>query len=399
MPRGVYIEIRHQGGCPASGRDARNCRCAPTARARVVGLWVLTQRLGRDWRRSDLDDLELSALKAKQDHDSGRKVIVAQKTPRLADWGDDWISGIAGLVAAGSYSPMTLRTYRSNWTRHLRPAVGDLLLTQVTTARVNTLRAALSETLAPATVQQVIGLLAAMLADAIPRYIDTNAAVVPRRRRHAVAAPSAKPVKVMEVEFARNLLAVTTGQLHDMILHGLMTGCRQREIMGVKRTALDLARGRELVDNQVVEGSDRAPKMGRTRTTILPPSLVARLQLRLEHRVDYVYLDESVGRFNGLPYREWRHTKLLNDAWEALGERPKGYSWHVLRHTFASVLDAAGIRGVVIDALMGHENPGVAARYRHAFDEEVERALEVVEAAFGYPAIGVAGQQAERAWS
>lgn len=55
--------------------------------------------------------------------------------------------------------------------------------------------------------------------------------------------------------------------------------------------------------------------------------------------------------------------------------------WHSLRHTYASILAAGGIREDVVAVLMGHERPGTTPLCTHLFAdafEGVEEALAAV---------------------
>jgi integrase len=132
------------------------------------------------------------------------------------------------------------------------------------------------------------------------------------------------------------------------------------------------------VDNQLgPDGTDRRPKYESERTTVVCPSLVARLQVRCEHTDGYVFLDD------GSPLSAWRMGGMLTAAWDRLAMRAKGHSWHVLRHTFATTLRTNGIDQFVIDSMMGHKRSGVSAIYQHVLDEELNQAAAIMEQVFG----------------
>ena len=62
-------------------------------------------------------------------------------------------------------------------------------------------------------------------------------------------------------------------------------------------------------------------------------------------------------------------TALRGTRWAAV----RGF--HVLRHSFASVLASKGVDQRVINALMGHETDAMAARYRHLFPQTLRSAI------------------------
>jgi integrase len=57
--------------------------------------------------------------------------------------------------------------------------------------------------------------------------------------------------------------------------------------------------------------------------------------------------------------------------------------WHVLRHTYASVLAAGGIRRDVVEQLMGHVRKGTTSIYTHLFRDAFDGVEEALDAVFG----------------
>jgi hypothetical protein len=60
---------------------------------------------------------------------------------------------------------------------------------------------------------------------------------------------------------------------------------------------------------------------------------------------------------------------------------------HAFRHTFSNVLDRNRVCLLVIDMLMGHSNPGVAARYKHVWEEEFDLIEGILLTEFGAPVV------------
>lgn len=415
--KGVKIEVRHSTVCRAQHqRDTRGCNCEPTARAKVAGVWVKKVKLAKGWTLADLTRLESEAGRMKDEHRTGRREIVLDEVPTLKVWGEDFLEETRQLVADGDLSPGTLVAYESRWSRYIEPVLGDLLLTRIRDAHVKKLREGMragewsrprrvvagdgtvtyeKKGLSDDSAGQVIQLLAAMLNAAIPKHLDSNPCTAPRRERRGkrkLVAPTIAQDKVMAPELSRALLASTSGVLHDMILTGLTTGRRRREISGLLTSELQLRAHRAAITNQRMYGVDRPPKTG-PRAGIVCPSLAARLTVRLEHATHYVFVQDPHHEHPGEPFDEFQMQKVFNEAWEAIGERPKGHSWHVLRHTFATTLRVGGVSQFVIDYLMGHDSEGgkyvIPALYQHVLDQELDQALEVIEVAFGKAAIPV----------
>ncbi len=88
----------------------------------------------------------------------------------------------------------------------------------------------------------------------------------------------------------------------------------------------------------------------------------------------------------GKPWRETQPAeRFLAAAYERAGLRRAGRMWHQLRHTYASVLAAGGVKRHEVEQLMGHRAAGTTSIYTHLFREayeDVERALEEVYGAW-----------------
>ncbi len=72
---------------------------------------------------------------------------------------------------------------------------------------------------------------------------------------------------------------------------------------------------------------------------------------------------------------------FLSAAYKAAGLRRPGVLWHSLRHSYASILAAGGIREDVVAVLMGHKRRGTTSIYTHLFADAfdgVEEALDQV---------------------
>ncbi len=109
--------------------------------------------------------------------------------------------------------------------------------------------------------------------------------------------------------------------------------------------------------------------------------LYSQLAIQLGRRrqaTGYVFLDTQ----RGIPWRESRPADVfLRPAYEASGLRRHGQMWHTLRHTYASVLAAGGVKRHEVEQLMGHKTVGTTGLYTHLFREayaDVERALDAV---------------------
>ena len=81
----------------------------------------------------------------------------------------------------------------------------------------------------------------------------------------------------------------------------------------------------------------------------------------------------------GKPLERWNLLrKHLKPAAEKLGL--PGVTWHLLRHSHATMLDSVGTPLGTMQSLLGHSSPEITREiYLHAIPEEQRRAVESVE--------------------
>lgn len=142
------------------------------------------------------------------------------------------------------------------------------------------------------------------------------------------------------------------------------TGLRRGELVALRWKDVDWTRAKLTVARALSAGVEGAPKSGHFRDVPLSDQAMASLE-RLSLRGDFTSADDLV-LCNPLG-RHLDGTALgrrYNRARDAIGLRP--LRWHDLRHTFGSLLVAAGIDTVTVKAAMGHERITTTERYLHA---------------------------------
>jgi integrase len=255
------------------------------------------------------------------------------------------------------------------------------------------LKAGLSES----TVKNSLVPLCGILTDAVSEgHIPTNPLRSPKRARHRGGGRNEvldlqvkrKAPKHLEISEALRLLDGVPDQHRDMILLALTTGFRRNEILGLQWEWIDFGTMRIDLGGQLywrrVEGTrrDREATIARCKydseREVPLYSGLAELLGRRRQATGYVFLDPE----RGSPWRESRPADLfLRPAYEASGLRRHGQMWHTLRHTYASVLAAGGVKRHEVEQLMGHKTVGTTGLYTHLFREayaDVERALDAV---------------------
>ncbi len=145
----------------------------------------------------------------------------------------------------------------------------------------------------------------------------------------------------------------------------LSTGIRRGEQFGLRWRDVDLKRGFITV-------------WGKTGRRTVPLSQKARLALGKL----YEFAEGSEFVVRELRHRpQGRHiTTGLRDSRRWFEECVKAagiphFTWHDLRHTFASRLMSSGVSIIAVQRLLGHKNISQTVRYSHIGDDELRRAV------------------------
>ena len=167
-----------------------------------------------------------------------------------------------------------------------------------------------------------------------------------------VELPEKKTVRtreVLSVQQIRALLMLLKEPCRTMVLVGVLTGLRIGEILGLRWKDLDFACGELRVEQAVYRGMVGSPKTkGSRRTLPLPEPVIAALR-PLQGPPDSLVFqteDKTPYRDNNLRFRELKPAGVkIGAPW---------LSWHTLRRTHATLLQAAGGSLKDASAQLGH---------------------------------------------
>ena len=337
----------------------------------------------------------------------------------LGDYLDEWLD-----TRRMSVGPARLHNDRCYIEQHIRPRLGGVPVRDVTPPKLNALYADIRDTgrirgtgpLAPATVLRAHTILHKAFADAVRwGYLDHNPAdaadppsqrVTTAARRASIRVWTPEQVTVFE-----RLLAAHAPQLYGLWLLVALTGLRRSEVLGLRWTDVDLARGRLAIRQVVVKvGSTaqvkEAPKSEHGyRSLDIGPKLVAVLRVRRDEQErertaapewednDLVFCHPSRGP-RGTPPGHWWYpdhpTRTIAKLIEASG-LPRIRPLQDLRHTHASILLASGEPPKVVQERLGHHStaftqdtyqhllPGMGAAAARRFEDLVLDAQEAEE--------------------
>lgn len=369
--------------------------------------WRVWAKVGGKSRRlSGTEDTEKKALAAGQAArvDAGRGKVAASGSLTLGKYLESWLASRDGLAEN------TRRKYADLLRLHILPLLGGVKLADVSPALLRETYGKLregdaargkGEPLGYSSRRQIHDILHAALGQAAADgLIPGNPAAVPKLR----PTPSKDGAEAERVQaftraeaaaFLAEALREGTGP-GEVLAFLLLTGMRRGEALGLKWGAVTLGAGATVkVETQrTVSGSkilETTPKTRHARRTIPISGETVRLLERVkkrtaDERAAAFDLSAEAGRkaahapgayvfpnLKGGGYDPSNFTRVMRRICAAAGVPL--LTVHDLRHTYASLSAAAGMRVEVLSKLLGHSDPAFTLRqYRHLYPEELAAA-------------------------
>jgi integrase len=376
--RHVGIVVKHRAGC-ASERGAR-CNCRRVYQAAV---WS-----ARDARRVRKHFDSLSDAKSWRAESYGKLRRRELRAPSAITFGEAaalWLLGArAGSVRTRSgdqYKPSTIRSYEQAL-RGSQQGRGGLL------AELGPIR------LSDLTVDDIQGYADRLLAaGAQPSTIHNQimpVRVICRWRRREVSVnptiglelPAVRSGRVRIVSPAEAELLLAALAERDRVLWAtaLYAGLRRGELMGLRWGDVDLGRGvievaqawdpkeHMMVAPKSAAGTRRVPIAGALRVYLTPMSLAAATDT-----------SRLVFGSQGAPFSATSLYERALRAWRRAGLKP--ICLHDCRHTFASLMIAAGVNAKALSSFMGHANISITLdRYGHLMPGAEDEAAALMDA-------------------
>jgi len=176
----------------------------------------------------------------------------------------------------------------------------------------------------------------------------------------------------------RNLVTALNHPARSVTLLLLLTGLRVGELLALRWGSIDLNARMLRVCETVYDGHFDQPKTKRSARTIPIGTETAEIFAAIRPAaVDARALVFATRE--GLPLERWNLLrKHLKPAAKKLGLLD--VTWHLLRHSHATMLDSVGTPIGTMQSLLGHSTPEITREiYLHAIPEEQRRAVESVE--------------------
>jgi integrase len=366
------IRPRHREGCrsPEGGR----CSCSPAYEA-----WAFDAREGRKLRRTFPTLAAAKAWRA----DATRAVRVgtmrAVQAPTLREAAESWLAGARdGSIrnrSGDAYKPSAIRGYDAA----LSALLPDLGATRLDAITRNDIQAVADRLLAagrdPSTIRNAIMPLRVIYRRALARgevaLNPTAGLELPavRGRRDRIADPAE----------AAQLLAALSEDDRPLWATALYAGLRRGELMSLAWEDVDLAAGLIRVERSYdpKEGEFVAAKTRAGRRRVPIAGLLR--EALLDHKLRTRSTGLVFGRDGSRPFDYSSLRSRAAKAWKDARLAPIGL--HEARHTFASLMIAAGVNAKALSTYLGHANIAITMdRYGHLMPGSEDEAAGLLDA-------------------
>lgn len=295
---------------------------------------------------------------------------------------DEWLPAIRATIR-----PSTMESYQRNIRNHIIPTLGNVPLRKLTPAQLNGLYAALAEgerPLSATTIRYVHVIGHRALKDAVRwgrlTRNPADAADPPRLTKGADMEAWSAP------DLRRFLAGVRDDRLYPLYLLASTTGMRRGGLLGLRWSDLDLEKGRLSIRQTLISVAYNAqfsePKTKRSRPNdchrsgdLGGPQSPTRGSRPGALGMGPAWID------NGLVFTredgKLIHPEAVSQTFKALAGRlqlPK-LSFHGLRHSYATLALASGMKPWDLSDRLGHSSVAFTLQvYRHAIPADQDNA-------------------------
>jgi integrase len=347
---------------------------------------------GRQYR-----EVEKQLNQARADADKG---LVFDSKVKFEEWLDSWLFHcLKPLVDAGKLAHSTYIRYEGIVNNHLKPALGHRKLRDLTRPEVRRLYAEKGKALSPRSVDYIhvtlqMALSQAVRDDVIYRNVAEGERPRSSRQRRSDDSKALTPGQV------RSLLAAAQGtRFEALYVAAVHTGLRQGELLGLRWTDVDLdavsprlsvRRSLKVTD----DGLDFGPPKNKASRRSVPLNSTTVAALRAHRARQYEerlaspkWRDHDLvfpNRIGGPVAHNNLYTREYMPLLKRAGLADEGFTFHSLRHTFATALFERGQHPKIVQSLLGHSSiTQTMDTYSHLMEGMGDDAVDGLDEAFG----------------
>jgi len=368
------IRTRHGRRCRSADGGRCDCKNGPSFEA-----WVYSKRDGKKIRKTFPDAASAKSWRSDAESSVRQRRLRAPTKVTVSEAADELLVGARkGTIrnrSGDAYKPSAIRGYEAALRLRVLPEFGATRVSDVSRADLQEFVDRLqAKGLDPSTIQTTLMPLRAIYKRAVAKgqvgVNPTTGLSLPavRGKRDRIASPKE----------ACQLIGALPAEDRPLWATAMYAGLRRGELMALRWEDVDLAAGVIRVERSwdSKEG-EIEPKSAVGRRTV-PIATVLRHHL-VEQRIRAADPEGRVFGTGSQPFSPTRVRVRASKAWTKAELEP--ITLHEARHTFASLMIAAGVNAKALSTYMGHANISITLdRYGHLMPGNEAEAAGLLDA-------------------
>ena len=381
------IVRRHSAGCPAKSGNRCQCRAGYEA-------WVYLPHEKKKVRKTFARKAEAKSWRADALAAANKRMLHSPSLTTVEQAAWLWLEGaLKGAVRDRSgriYKPGTLREYQRSLAQRVLPEFGETRLSDLRRAEVQAfVDRLLGEELSPSTVANTLNPLQAIYRHAVRR----DAVAVNPTREVELPADRGRRDRIATAAEAERLLAALPACDRPIWATAFYAGLRRGELLALRPSDVNRASAEITVQRSWDQYEGPIPAKSEAGNRTVPIFAVLEGHLKaVEVKRDSEFL---FGRASDKPFAPKTISDRAERAWKQANEQEREaakregrepvllrpITLHECRHTFASLLIAAGVNPKAIQEFMGHGTlEETFSRYGHLMPGARGEARKLVDA-------------------
>lgn len=269
----------------------------------------------------------------------------------------------------------SVKRERALFEKYLNPVVGSLPFAEISVMHVERVKSNMTKAeQSPRSVQYCLAVLRQTINEAKRRGVYPGENVTRSIKRPKIDNRRLRFLTPSEAEAVLAELRQTDPAAADMALISIHCGLRAGEIFTLTRSDLNFERGTISVR--------QALKPGRGRYAYMTAPVKEMLAAKGPGEPEALLFPGPGGRIRQESPRTFKAAIDKLGLNKGITDRKNKLCFHSCRHSFASLLTQQGVDSRVIQELLGHQTPGMTARYSHLAPEAGRVALSALEGLF-----------------
>lgn len=360
------IEVRHESKCSSTDMSKACKSCNASYRAAAYDRKLGKQRKAK-WTQS-LPQARADRVELQQGINTN--ALAAPNSVSFREAAEDFIAKAGtGEIRNRSrkvFKPSVVRSYQASLRLHVLPTIGAAKLSEIQRRDLQDLIDRMELKHSASTIRNAINPIRAIYRHAFARdLVKINPTI-----GLEMPAVDSRRERIASVAEAKDLLSVLKPEDRPVWATAFYAGLRLGELRALRWENVDLDANvihvRESMDHKTTQRIDPKSKAGFRKVPVIPILKVYLLNQRMATDGDLVFPGSVAKHFNpsGLYQRSYRR-------WDKTDRTKIGL--HECRHTFASLMIAAGVNIKAISVYMGHSSVAITLDlYGHLLPDDLE---------------------------